>query len=66
MKDIREEIERLEDRKKMAAFQRKITTQLSTVIEYDQEIARIDRRLEVLYFKIKPKKYLLARTPRTT
>ena len=39
----KEEIEKLEQRKDMAAYQRKITTCLGTAIEYDQEIAAIDR-----------------------
>lgn len=37
----------------MAAYQRKITTQLLTVIEYDDEIGAIDRRLEQLQYKLK-------------
>lgn len=35
------------------AYQRKITTQLLTVIEYDDEIGAIDRRLEQLQYKLK-------------
>lgn len=37
----------------MAAYQRKITTQLCTAIEYDQEIGAIDRRIEQLNYKLK-------------
>lgn len=48
---IQEEILNLQKRREMAAYQRKITTQLFTVIEYDQEIASIDRRIEQLKFK---------------
>lgn len=43
-----EEIKKLEERKEMAMYQRKITTQLSTVWEYDREIEEIDRKLEQL------------------
>jgi hypothetical protein len=43
-----EEIQKLEKRKEMAVFQRKITTQIWTVFEYDEEIGAIDRRLEQL------------------
>ena len=43
-----EEIQKLEKRKEMAVFQRKITTQIWTVFEYDEEIDAIDRRLEQL------------------
>ena len=42
-----EEIQKLEKRKEMAVFQRKITTQIWTVFEYDQEIEAIDRRLSI-------------------
>lgn len=49
----KEEIEKLEQRRDMAAYQRKITTCLGTVIEYDQEIAAIDRRLEILRYRLK-------------
>ena len=52
MKTI-EEIQKLEKRKEMAVFQRKITTQIWTVFEYDQEIDAIDRRLEQLLYKLK-------------
>ena len=48
-----EEIQKLEKRKEMAVFQRKITTQIWTVFEYDQEIEEIDRRLEQLLYKLK-------------
>jgi hypothetical protein len=48
-----EEIQKLEKRKEMAIFQRKITTQIWTVIEYDQEIDAIDRRLEQLRYRLK-------------
>lgn len=49
----KEEIEKLEQRKDMAAYQRKITTYLGTAIEYDQEIADIDRRLEILRYRLR-------------
>ena len=49
----KEEIEKLQKRREMAAYQRKITTQLLTVIEYDDEIVAIDRRLEQLQYKLK-------------
>lgn len=49
----KEEIKKLEQRRDMAAYQRKITTCLGTVIEYDQEIAAIDRRLEILRYRLK-------------
>jgi len=48
-----EEIQKLEKRKEMAVYQRKITTQILTVIEYDEEISAIDRRLEQLRYKLK-------------
>lgn len=48
-----EEIEKLEARKEMALYQRKITTQLGTAIEYDCEIDAIDRRLEHLRYRLK-------------
>lgn len=51
-----EEIQKLEKRKEMAVFQRKITTQIWTVIEYDQEIGAIDRRLEKLRYRLKSEK----------
>ena len=37
-----EEIQKLEKRKEMAVFQRKITTQIWTVFEYDEEISIIE------------------------
>ena len=49
----KEEIEKLEQRRDMAAYQRKITTWLGTAIEYDQEIAAIDRRLEILRYRLR-------------
>jgi PP-loop superfamily ATP-utilizing enzyme len=49
----KEEIEKLEQRKDMAAYQRKITTCLGTAIEYGQEIAAIDRRLENLRYRLR-------------
>ena len=48
-----EEIQKLEKRKEMAVFQRKITTQIWTVFEYDEEIGAIDRRLEQLRYRLK-------------
>lgn len=48
-----EEIQKLEKRKEMAVFQRKITTQIGIAIEYDQEIGAIDRRLEKLRYRLK-------------
>lgn len=53
MKLTKELFESLEKRKEMAVFQRKITTQIWTVIEYDQEIGAIDRRLEKLRYRLK-------------
>lgn len=53
MDTIYKEIEKLEERKDMASFQRKITTQLWTAIEYDQEIAAINRKLEQLRYELK-------------
>ena len=47
------EIEILEKRKQIAEYQRKITTCLLTVIEYDHEIGAIDRRLEILQYRLK-------------
>ena len=49
----KEEIEKLEQRRDMAAYQRKITTCLGIAIEYDQEIAAIDRRLEILRYRLR-------------
>lgn len=51
--NIQEEIEKLEKRKEMALFQRKITTELGTAMEYDQEIQAIGRRIEQLNYKLK-------------
>ena len=48
-----EEMQKLEKRKEMAVYQRKITTQLWTVFEYDEEINAIDRRLEQLRYRLK-------------
>lgn len=48
-----EEIQKLEKRKEMAIYQRKITTQIWTVFEYDEEIGAIDRRLEQLRYRLK-------------
>lgn len=52
-KEIEDRIRELENRKDMARFQRKITTQLLTVLEYDVEIGAIDRRLEQLHYALK-------------
>lgn len=49
----KEEIEKIEQRKEMAEYQRKITTCLVTAIEYDQEIGAINRRLEILKYQLK-------------
>ena len=51
--EIKIKISELEKRKGMAQFQRKITTQLLTAMEYDQEIDAIDRRLELLNYDLK-------------
>lgn len=48
---IDEEIKRLEKRKEMALFQRKITTEIWTMMEYDSEIEAIDRKIEQLQYK---------------
>lgn len=50
MKDlsIDEQLERLKKRREMAAYQRKITTQIWTVWEYDEEISVIDRQIKLL------------------
>ena len=50
---VAEEIENLKERKDMAIYQRKITTCIGTAMEYDKEIAVIDRRLEQLRYSIK-------------
>lgn len=49
---IAEEIKKLEKRRGMAAYQRKITTNLSDAIQYDQEIGNIDKKLEQLRYKL--------------
>ena len=49
----KEEIQKLEKRKDMASYQRKITTQLGVAIEYDYEIGAIYRRLEQLRYRLK-------------
>ena len=55
--EIQEEIEKrinqLEKRKDMAQFQRKITTEIFTVMEYDAEIDAIDRKIELLKYDLK-------------
>ena len=51
-----EEIARLYKRKELAAVQRKITTCIGTVIEYDQELSAIDRRIKQLSYKLKSEK----------
>jgi hypothetical protein len=51
--NTQERISELEERREMACYQRKITTQLATVIEYDIEIGAIDRRLELLRLQLK-------------
>jgi hypothetical protein len=53
VEEIKNRINELEKRKDMAQFQRKITTQLLTAMEYDMEIAAIDRRLEDLNYDLK-------------
>lgn len=50
--EIKSRISELEKRKGMAQFQRKITTQLLTAMEYDMEIDAIDRRLESLQYDL--------------
>ena len=50
---LQEEIYKLEKRKEMALFQRKITTCLLTVMEYDQELNQIEIRIEQLLCKLK-------------
>lgn len=49
-------IEGLKERREMAVFQRKITASLLVVMEYDQEIAAIDRKIERLEYAEKIKK----------
>lgn len=51
--EIEEKIISLNKRKSMAEYQRKITTSLLTVIEYDNEISIIDRKIEQLNYKLK-------------
>ena len=60
----KEEIEKLEQRRDMAAYQRKITTCLGTAIEYDQEISAIDRRLEILRYRLKDEEVALPKNGR--
>ena len=48
-----EEIAFFKKRKDMATYQRKITTDLITAMEYDNEIDLIDRRLEQLAYRLK-------------
>jgi|JI9StandDraft_1071089.scaffolds.fasta_scaffold1194325_2 hypothetical protein len=48
-----EEIAFFKKRKDMATYQRKITTDLGTAMEYDNEIDLIDRRLEQLAYRFK-------------
>lgn len=52
-KHITQEIARLEKRKEMAEFQRKITTEILTAMQYDIEIEALNRRLEQLNYKLK-------------
>lgn len=47
------ELEKLKKRRESAAYQRKITTELSTAMEYDIEIASIDRRILQLTANLK-------------
>ena len=53
IEEIKNRISNLEKRKDMAQFQRKITTQLLTVMEYDQEIDAINRKIELLNYDLK-------------
>jgi hypothetical protein len=53
---INAEITKLEKRKDVIKYQRKITTSLATVIEYDQEMNGINEELKVLKNKLKNKK----------
>ncbi len=48
-----EELEKLTKRLEMAKYQRKITTQISTVWEYDREIFQLEDRIAELK-QIKP------------
>jgi len=49
--EAKQEIKKLEERKEMAVFQKRITTSLLTAMEYDQEIDAIDRRLQILSYR---------------
>lgn len=51
--EIIDQIKKLEKRKEMCLFQRRITTSILTAIEYDLEIDSIDRRLIALNHEIK-------------
>lgn len=51
--EIKKRIKSLEKRKDMAQYQRKITTELFTVMEYDMEIDAIDRKIELLRYDLK-------------
>ena len=53
VEEIEKRINELGKRKEMARFQRKITTELSTAMEYDQEISAIDRKIEQLKYELK-------------
>ena len=53
VEEIKNRINELEERKDMAQFQRKITTQLLIAIEYDMEIDAIDRKIEQLKYGLK-------------
>jgi len=50
---VEKEIHKLERRREMAAYQRKITTQIATVWEYDAEIVAIDKKIVELKLKQK-------------
>lgn len=49
---IEKAIEKLVKRREAASYQRKITTDLGKVIEYDDEISAIDNRLKHLRIKL--------------
>lgn len=51
--EAEQRIKELNKRREMALFQRKITTDYLTVMEYDIEIDAIDRRIEQLKYKLK-------------
>lgn len=53
VEEIKNRINELEERKDMAQFQRKITTQLLIAMEYDMEIDAIDRKIEQLKYGLK-------------